>query len=111
MAYQKLFAKHIEVRRKTIDDILDHTGIDILVIDAGNEDYFYEDDQTLPYRPNAQFAHWCPIETHGHMLLLERGKKPKLYYFQPDDFWEEHAELGNPWWANEFDITIVKNRD
>jgi Xaa-Pro dipeptidase len=59
---------------------------------------------SVPFRPYHHFNHWCPLQSEGHLLHIRPGHKPVLYFFAPADYWHEHSELGDAFWAAEFDV-------
>jgi Xaa-Pro dipeptidase len=111
MNFTNLFREHIQVRRNKMDAILTESKLDALIVDTGKELHTFEDDREMPFAPNGHFVHWCPLLTPGHMVLLTQGQKPKLFFYSPDDFWYEHARVGDSFWETEFDVVSAKNRD
>ena len=99
-----LFAEHLETRLEGIAEDLRATGFSALVLAAGGPYFYFRDDQPAPYRANAHFLHFCPLEGPGHLLLLRPGKKPFLAALCPDDFWYEVPRIGDPFWADGFRI-------
>ena len=66
------------------------------IIVAGNEDYFFQDDQTLSYRPNPYLIQWLSPEycSPGSMLVIQPDKRPIFYMNRPVDYW--HAPGQKP---------------
>jgi Xaa-Pro dipeptidase len=44
-------------------------------------------------------------------LLVRPGRKPKLYYYQPDDYWYLPPADPDSWWADEFEVLPVRDAD
>lgn len=101
---EALFEDHIKTRMDLLEQVLPLFELEGLIIGAGTEGYHYQDDQAFPFRANHHFRHYCPLEGAGHAIVLAPGQKPLLCHFRPDDFWYEHTELGNPFWANAFEV-------
>lgn len=38
---------------------------------------------------------------------MSPGRKPVLYFYSPQDFWHEHAPVGDAFWTGEFDIKLM----
>ena len=104
MDLAKSFEEHISVRLRIASELMDDLKIDGLVFDAGTLQYYYGDDQALPFRPSHHFAHWCPLKGANHMVLVRRERVPELLFYQPVDFWYDHSPLGEPFWAPSFQI-------
>lgn len=102
--WQQLFTQHQQYLQKNVTAILEKVGFEQLVIGAGSLHYYFEDDQSTPFRVYHHFAHWCPIEGEEHVIVFKPGQKPKLYFYEPKDFWHEFLPIGNPFWAASFDI-------
>ena len=99
-----LFADHLETRLAGVAEDLKASGYSGLLLASGAHHYYFRDDQPAPFRANAHFLHFCPLEAPGHLLLLRPGKRPFLVAWRPDDFWYESPEIGDPFWAAGFRI-------
>ncbi|WP_243288171.1 Xaa-Pro dipeptidase [Geothrix terrae] len=99
-----LFHAHIAERQRTAAEALAETGFDALVISSGQVYTHFADDQDAPFHPTPHFAHWCPMAGPHHVLVVRPGQRPRLIRYAPEDFWYEQLPLGNPFWAQEFDI-------
>lgn len=111
MDTKALFKKHVEILKAGYEKIMQELSLGSVLIDAGELIYYFEDDQSMPYRPNHQFAHWCPLDGEGHMLLIKSGQKPKLLAHIPSDFWHEPTHIEQSYWTDEFDIDIYSSRE
>jgi Xaa-Pro dipeptidase len=104
--WKSLFATHVAHCRALADDTLERLGLDGLVIGAGPLGYYYEDDNAWTFRPSHHFAYWCPHPGEESVIHVRPGRKPKLHLYAPSDYWYEHADLANPFWASEFEIEM-----
>ena len=104
------FRDHLEQRLEGIAEDLQKTGYSALVLVSGGQYFYFRDDQPAPYRANAHFLHFCPLEGPDHLLLLRPGKKPFLATYSPDDFWYEPQRIGNAFWAGGFKIAECGSR-
>lgn len=107
---KSLFTDHISNLQQQYDAIMAELSIDTLILDTGVLGYYYQDDQSFPFRSSHHFAHWCPLRGPEHLLKLKRGNKPKLLAVVPEDFWHEHKEIGDEYWTNLFDIEVHTSR-
>jgi len=111
MNWQDLFSRHIGIRQKTTERILETHGFEGIVIDSGKADFYYEDDQSWTFRPNHHFSHWCPISAPLSLLFFKAGMKPILFFVCPKDYWHDSPELGPEFWQSEFEIKIVDSEN
>ncbi len=100
----QLFHDHIAERQTKAAEALSKTGFDTLVLSSGAPFTYFADDNDAPFHSVAHFAHWCPIPGPHHLLRVEPGKKPRLVRYAPEDYWYEQKELGDPFWASEFEV-------
>jgi Xaa-Pro dipeptidase len=111
MQISALFKSHIQTLQARTNEALAHWHFERLVIDAGESFVYFSDDRHAPFVATPHFRHWCPLNTEHNLLEIIPGKKPRLIFFRPDDFWHDKQPLGNPYWAQEFDIIEVSSRD
>ena len=104
------FREHLEIRLDGIAEDLRKTGYSALVLASGAQYFYFRDDQPAPYRANAHFLHFCPLEGPGHLLLIRPGKKPFLATLSPDDFWYEPQRIGDAFWTEGFKIAECGSR-
>ena len=104
------FREHLGIRLEGIAQDLQKTGYSALVLVSGGQYFYFRDDQPAPYRANAHFLHFCPLEGPGHLLLLRPEKKPLLATFSPDDFWYEPQRIGDAFWTEGFKIVECSSR-
>ena len=90
---------------------LDELGFDSLVVSSGEPHTYFSDDQEAPFRSVPHFAHWCPVPGPHHVLHVQPGKRPLLIRFAAEDYWYEPAELGDPYWASQFELVEAPTVD
>ncbi|MCL1894083.1 MAG: Xaa-Pro dipeptidase [Holophagaceae bacterium] len=111
MELATLFQEHINIRQRAAESALQATGYDGLVISSGCVYTHFSDDQDAPFRRTPHFSHWTPMSGAHHLLVVKPGNKPKLTRYAPDDYWYEQTPLGNPFWADAFEIQEVTTID
>jgi Xaa-Pro dipeptidase len=102
-----LFAAHVAERRTKAEAALAACKYDALVVQAGAPFTYFADDQDAPFRRTPHFAHWTPLAGPFHLMHVRPGKKPRLVRVAPEDYWYEQSPLGNPFWADAFEIVEV----
>ena len=107
-----LYPDHLETVMARHDVALEKSGAAHAVIFSGSPRYAFLDDNTYPFRANPHFISWLPLTSLPHSCIVYTpGERPRLIYYQPHDYW--HAVPGEPsgYWANGFDISIVREID
>ncbi|NCT66873.1 MAG: Xaa-Pro dipeptidase [Rhodanobacteraceae bacterium] len=104
-----LFADHLATLKAHADKALLRAGYDHLVIAAGQVRYHFLDDRDYPFSVNPHFKHWLPVtRAPGSWIVYTPGKKPKLIYLQPHDYWHVVPEAPAGYWVEHFDIAIIR---
>ena len=107
-----LYANHVAECQRRWELCLAAEGYSSAIIHAGSEIIRFMDDWHYPFRPNPHFLSWLPLTRHHDSVLIVRsGKKPELYYHQPDDYWSRPPEDPEPWWADQFDVHLVREAE
>ena len=91
LATESLFTAHVtDVARRTCGALERVTPkCDTLVIHTGTQRYYPSDDQALPFRPWPHFARLAPVAGPDHLIVVQRGSRPRLIRVVPQDYWEE----------------------
>jgi Xaa-Pro dipeptidase len=104
----ELFGRHLEDLSRRTGDALERCGFEALLIGAGEAPYAFRDDQTYPFRANPTFKHWVPLpEAAGSFVLFQPGRRPRLVFHKPDDFWHGAVALPDEPWVQRFDVVDV----
>lgn len=104
-----LFAAHIDVLKARSDAALARGGFDHLVVPAGVLRYQFLDDRDYPFFVNPHFKHWLPVtRAPGSWLVYTPGRKPKLVYLQPADYWHVVPKAPAGYWVEHFDIVVIR---
>ncbi len=105
-----LFADHLATLKARADKALLRGGHDHLVIAAGQPAYQFLDDRPYPFVVNPHFKHWLPVtKAPGSWIVYTPGKKPKLVYLQPHDYWHVVPDAPAGYWVEHFDIEIIRD--
>ncbi|TZF90303.1 Xaa-Pro dipeptidase [Cognatilysobacter lacus] len=107
-----LYARHIEVLQARARIALERGGFEHLVVPSGNPHYQVFDDRDYPYAVNPQFKAWVPLTRNpGSWLVVTPGRRPKLIYLQPRDYWHVVPEAPVGWWVEHFDVAVVRTAE
>ena len=104
-----LYPKHLAALKLRADEALARGGFDHLLIAAGAPRYQFLDDRPYPFAVNPHFKQWVPVtKAPGSWIAYTPGKKPKLIYLQPHDYWHVVPEAPAGFWVEHFDIAIIR---
>lgn len=107
-----LFAEHIQTLKARADQALLRGGFDHLVVAAGRPANQFLDDRPYPFAVNPHFKHWLPVtKAPESWLVYTPGRKPKLIYLQPHDYWHVVPDSPAGYWVEHFDISIIREAD
>jgi Xaa-Pro dipeptidase len=109
-ALAALYPKHLATLRERTDTALAAGGFDHLVVPAGRPLTRFLDDQDYPFVVNPHFKHWLPLtDAPGSWLVYTPGKKPKLVFLQPRDYWHVVPEAPSGYWVEHFEIVVIRH--
>lgn len=107
-----LYPQHLASVRGNADKALALGGFDHLLIAAGMPGIKFLDDMHYPYAVSPHFKYWLPlIHAPGSWIVHTPGAKPKLIFLQPRDYWHVVPEAPSGYWADAFDIVIVRTAE
>jgi len=94
------YIDHILTIQQRWESALEVAGFGAAIVTAGESAPYFLDDQTPVFRNNPHLAQWFP-DDHCELsaLLVRPGKPPRLYFYQPADYW--HLPPETPSWATD----------
>jgi Xaa-Pro dipeptidase len=106
------YPDHVSELQRRWEKALQAEGYEAALIHAGSMLASFLDDYEYPFRCNPHLLWWAPL-THHHdsALLIRPGRRPKLYYYQPDDYWYSPPADPESWWADQFEVVQVRDAD
>jgi Xaa-Pro dipeptidase len=103
-----LYPAHLSTIKTRVDEALQRGGFDRLLVASGIEKMRFLDDMPIPFRPNPQFKAWLPLNRHPQCWIdYAPGQRPRLVYFQPDDYWHVPPTAPEGEWVEHFDIVVI----
>lgn len=104
-----LYAEHLATLQSRADKALLREGFDHLVIAAGQPFDQFLDDRPYPFAVNPHFKHWLPLtKAPGSWVVYTPGKKPKLVFLQPRDYWHVVPDVPAGYWVEHFEIVTIR---
>ena len=106
-----LFAAHLAVVTQRTATALAASGYDALLVHAGTPPLLFLDDHHLPFRVQAPFKVWAPLnDAPDSFVYFAPGSKPRLLIHQPVDYWHKSPALPEDYWTSSFDIVSCADR-
>lgn len=104
-----LYTDHLATLQQQAEQALARTGFDTLLIASGIEKYAFLDDRPYLLQPNPHFKHWLPLTQHPHSWLAVRpGRKPRVVYHQPDDYWHVPPSAPSGEWVDAVELVVIR---
>ncbi len=106
-----LYPQHVAALRQTYGSLLDQEPPGtLLILHSGSLTYRFADDQPYPFQATPHFRAWLPLNLPECFLVLGAGDLPRLYYWQPEDFWYEPPQAPAGFWTEFFDLRVVSQK-
>ena len=110
--YRSYYAAHVAEMQTRWERALEAESFMAMLVHSGTPMYSFLDDYEYAFRPNPHFLAWLPLTHHADCaLLIVPGQRPTLFYYQPDDYWYLPPSDPESYWADHFDIEIVRDAD
>jgi len=107
---ENLYPEHIQQVSKLYDAALHHAGFDSVAIFSDAPIRIFQDDMDYPFKANFQFKYWLPVTDNPFCwVVYTPGTKPKLYFYQPVDFWHVVPEDPTDFWVEHFEVHFIRN--
>jgi Xaa-Pro dipeptidase len=104
-----LYAAHVAELARRTDAALAATGFDRLVVYSGRPRYQFQDDRPYPFAVNPHFKQWVPVvDAPDCWIEYAPGRRPRLLFHQPADYWHRPPELPAGDWQRSVDIEILR---
>ncbi|HEX7116175.1 MAG TPA: Xaa-Pro dipeptidase [Steroidobacter sp.] len=104
-----LYSQHVRIQSARTDEALAASGFDSLAIYAGRAPFYFLDDRPYPFTANPHFKAWLPLGEASDCWLVHRpGRRPRLLFMQPRDYWHKPPCTPQAFWTEHFDIETIR---
>ncbi len=104
------YSEHLKYVCNCYDQALAKSEFDAVAIFSDAPIRIFQDDMDYPFKANFQFKYWLPVTDNPFCwVVYQPGHKPKLYFYQPVDFWHVVPENPTDFWVDHFDIEYIRN--
>lgn len=105
-----LYRHHVASLTENTEHLLARAGYDRLLVHSGRSHPRFQDDYHPPFRAHPHFVAWLPLPRNADCLLeIRPGSRPKLWLLMPDDFWHAPPEAPASWWADHYEVEVVRD--
>jgi Xaa-Pro dipeptidase len=107
--HRSYYAAHVSEVQKRWELALEAESFMAVLVHSGTPMQSFLDDYEYAFRPNPHFLAWLPLTRHADSaLLIAPGRRPTLFFYQPEDYWYLPPSDPEAYWADHFDIEIVR---
>jgi Xaa-Pro dipeptidase len=108
---ESTYAAHLDTVVRRTSRALEAAGFSSLLVHSGSPPAVFLDDQYYPFRVNAPFKLWAPLtDVPDCFVYFEPGRKPRLLFHHPRDYWHKPADLPEGFWTRHFELHAVSDR-
>jgi Xaa-Pro dipeptidase len=108
----KMYHNHYKYVSKIINQGLQKANLDGVLIYSGHVKNYFLDDMPYAFACNPHFKWMVPITETPHCTIHYKSEeKPKLYLYQPRDYWHSLPKTVEGKWAEYFEIIPVANKE
>jgi Xaa-Pro dipeptidase len=105
------YGAHLEAVIRRTSRALEATGYESLLVHSGAAPLVFLDDQHYPFKANAPFKLWAPLtDVSDCFVFFEPGRRPRLLFHRPPDYWHKPADLPESYWTRHFDLHAISDR-
>ncbi len=107
---ERSYAAHLDAVVRRTSRALQASGFASLLVHSGRAPEVFADDQSYPFRVNASFKLWAPLtDVPDCFIYFEPGRKPRMLFHHPRDYWHKPADLPDEFWTRHFELHAVSD--
>lgn len=107
---KSVFEEHLTGKLSELNAAFNELNLPGLILPAGSEQTYFDDNRVVPFRANHYFKYFCPAGGHGHVVVLGKDAQPVLLAYEPDDHWHYVDQISqNDYWPSAYEIKYFKS--
>ena len=106
-----LYVRHLETLLKRYCAAMSAFKLDAIVVASGQSSYYFEDDNTHPYKAFAAAQQWLPFTLPEGCYIVIKRDKPELIWPAQQDFWHMDKPIPEGEWQSHWHIAPALNDD
>ena len=108
---ESTYPAHLDTVVRRTSRALETAGFSSVLVHSGSAPMLFADDQSYPFHVNAAFKLWAPlIDVPDCFVYFEPGRRPRMLFHHPRDYWHKPADLPDTFWTRHFDLHAVSDR-
>lgn len=104
-----LYIRHLETLLQRYRIALSHFKLDAIVVGSGSLSYYFEDDNSHPFKPFSAAQQWLPFNLPANCYIVIKHDKPELIWPSKQDFWHMVNAIPEGEWQAHWRITPVND--
>ena len=106
------FNEHIDIMVHRHAVAAQRAKVEGFAVYSGDPHIRFRDDRDYPFMVNPHYSVLAPFSIAPHCwVIMQAGRRPKLVYLQPEDYWHCVPEAPSGAWVDQYDIEIVSTQD
>ncbi len=85
--------------------------VEHLLIHSGIQQFFYGDDQFIPWRMHAAFRHFIDEDVGPYAVLVISQQHIVAHLYQPNDYWYAPPHMAQGIWTQSIEVQIYHTLD
>ena len=98
------YEKHLHRLDIECEALLEQSEFDAILVSAGANSFYYDDDQSPPFHANPHFLRWIPqTQCENAVLLIAPRRQKRLYWHTSNDYWHQMSRAPD-WLTNSINV-------
>lgn len=100
-----LYAQHLTTLLQRYHVALNQFELDAIIVAAGTPTFYFEDDNSHPFKPYANAQQWLPFPLPAGSFIVIKRDRPELIWPVSQDFWHSNPAIPEGEWQLHWQIT------
>ncbi|MBM6551542.1 Xaa-Pro dipeptidase [Marinomonas ostreistagni] len=104
-----LYTQHLTTLLQRYHSALNQFELDAIIVAAGAPSYYFDDDNSHPFKPYANAQQWLPFDLPANSFIVIKRDKPELIWPVSEDFWHLNPAIPEGEWQQHWQITPTRD--